>query len=1133
MNLRKLLAPLSIAILMSLCVHQAFSQNVAVFPQMGHSAGVSSVSFSSDGKHILSCSYDGTIKLWDAAKKRELRTFNGHLSAVYAASFSPDGKTIVSASTGGSIKLWDTDTSLEIRNFGNKFELKWPDVELPNGQSVTFSPDGKYIAANYWSNEYDYKYEDNYNGYYRAVKIWNVATGLETMEFSGETGYIAFSPDGKHIITGLRIFDIGSGKKVKTFSEDSSRIYYVSFSPDGKQVVSCHDDGIIKLWDAVSGRILRTFNGGPGRFYSITFSPNGRQIASGSSHNEIKLWDAVTGLEITTFTSHSDQVLSVAFSPDGRQIISGSFNGEIKLWDVYNGIEITNISGHTFRAFSTVFSPDGKRIVFGSNNGKIKFWDIINGSENRTFMSNSGNIISIAISPDEKQLATGSWNESVKLWDTSGGKEIKLLPANFHYNDFIRFSSDGKLIDYFSIDDGIKIWDSYSGVEIGSFNRYPMVLSLDFSKIASSPWKEPIKVQNTTNGREINNFPIDTDKADVLAFSPDGKQIAASWLNTDYDENNEKIYESIIKIWDIATGNEVMKFSFDSTIVSCLEFSPDGKQLVSGSYDEIIRLWNIANGREIRTFKGHIFEISFISFSPNGKYILSGSNDILDRTARLWDCATGHEINVFNGHPYWARYEVFSPDSSKMVSISTDGTVRLWETATGKEIAQFISFTDGEWIAITPDGYYNASPNGDKYLNVRVGNNVYGIDQYRNTFYRPQIVEARLQGRPDPMRIPGTIHDIAINEPPAIVISNPGKDATVSTGQVELAVTVIDQRQPIKSIKVLVNDRLVGSEEMRSLSGTRGLSQVGAGISVTEKLNRIEFRFPVTLTAGANRIEVRAENQFSEGYEHVDVHCTMPFSGRNELPNLRILSIGVNSYKDKQIPNLRYAVNDAKAIVDIFKTQEGRVYRSVEHLLIADGSSKLPTRENIIDGFDWLRRAGERDVKLLFIAGHGMIDEIDGFFFLPYDAEIYEDGRIRTAVAIPARDIQSVLDLPGQKLVFIDACHSEGTSNRMTRGVNNEQLVRSLRNDSSTVIFTSSRGSQTSQEDPKLGHGVFTYCILQGIKGAADLFKEGKVTMKALDLYVSHEVPKLTDGKQEPTTATPDGYINFVIAEIK
>jgi len=148
---------------------------------------------------------------------------------------------------------------------------------------------------------------------------------------------------------------------------------------------------------------------------------------------------------------------------------------------------------------------------------------------------------------------------------------------------------------------------------------------------------------------------------------------------------------------------------------------------------------------EIRSFSGY----SGI-FSPDGRQILLSS--LYDKTIKLYDANTGMELGAFSGHTSYVYSITFSPDGKQILSGSGDGTVRLWDVSSGKEIAQFISFNDGEWIVITPEGYYNSSPNGDKYLNVRVGNNVYGIDQWRKTFYRPDIVEARLAGNADSPR---------------------------------------------------------------------------------------------------------------------------------------------------------------------------------------------------------------------------------------------------------------------------------------------------------------------------------------------------------------------------------------------
>jgi hypothetical protein len=472
------------------------------------------------------------------------------------------------------------------------------------------------------------------------------------------------------------------------------------------------------------------------------------------------------------------------------------------------------------------------------------------------------------------------------------------------------------------------------------------------------------------------------------------------------------------------------------------------------------------------------------------------------------------------------------------VSGADDGTTRIWDAATGREIAQFIGFTDGEWVVITPDGYYNASPNGDQYINVRVGNAVYGIDQYRQTFYKPQIVEARLSGNPDPVRVAAdaSIQNAASFAPPVVVIRSPQGGSAFTAARTELSVSVADQHQPIKSVKVLVNGRQVGSDDMKSLTGSRGLTVVSAGINVTENENRVDFRFPLSLDPGTNRIEVIAANDYSEGRDTVEVNYRGGAGQQNILPNLWILAIGINRYDDSAIPNLDYAVNDARGIIEVFKAQEGKVYGKVNSLLIADGAALSPTRDNIIDNLGFLKRAGQRDVVLLFIAGHGMNDDGGNFFFLPSDAGFNADGSIRQSRAIPNRDIRSILDVPGHKLVFIDACHSEGTSGRKARAVENNRLVRELK-DESTVIFTSSLGTELSQESREYAHGLFTYAIIEGIGGKADLLPsqapDGVVSMKELDTYVSQRVPELSGGAQHPTTDTPGGYVDFTVAEVR
>ncbi|GBU27668.1 hypothetical protein R84B8_01205 [Treponema sp. R8-4-B8] len=423
---------------------------------------------------------------------------------------------------------------------------------------------------------------------------------------------------------------------------------------------------------------------------------------------------------------------------------------------------------------------------------------------------------------------------------------------------------------------------------------------------------------------------------------------------------------------------------------------------------------------------------------------------------------------------------------------------------------------------------------------MRVGNNVYGIDQYRSTFYRPQIVEARLQGRPEPVRVITNIQNANSFKPPVVVINSPKNGAVLSSSQVELSVTVVDQNQPsqpIKTVKVHVNGKLISSEAMKGISGVKGGDLEPTGIRFNENTNRAEFKFNLTLEPGKNLIEVFATNPYSEGRDSVEVTYRQPVTAQNTKPNLWILSIGVNNYDDKvHFSPLKYAVNDAKAIIDFFKAQEGKSYAKVNTRLIADGTSIPPTVTNIQDGFSFLRQAQPNDVVMLFMSGHGVNDQYGNFYFMPSDAA-FENGTIKDSKVISFGQIQSVLARPGRKIVFIDSCHSAGTGSGLIQRVNNDRLINSFKDNSSikdsAVIFTSSRGDQTSWESDQYKHGVFTYAILQGLKGEADLMKKGVITATALELYIKDKIPALTEGQQTPYVSRPEGLDEFEMAVLK
>lgn len=292
-------------------------------PLQGHAWGVNSVSFSPDGRHIISGSHDSTLRLWDASTGKPVGLpFQGHTDFVYSVAFSPDGRRVVSGSADYTLRIWDADSGRPI--------------------------------------------------------------GSPLRGHTGRVNSVAFSPDGHLIISGaddktLRIWDADSGRPIGTpLRGHSSHVTSVAFSPDGRLIVSGSRDGTLRLWNASSGRgIGSSLQGFTDRINVVTFSPDGRYIVSGSADKTLRLWDASSGKQVSSpMSGHQGEVISLAFSPDGRIIVSGSADRTVRLWDANSGQPIGQpIPGHSGTVNSVAFSPDGRRIVSGANDQTLRIWE--------------------------------------------------------------------------------------------------------------------------------------------------------------------------------------------------------------------------------------------------------------------------------------------------------------------------------------------------------------------------------------------------------------------------------------------------------------------------------------------------------------------------------------------------------------------------------------------------------------------------------------------------------------------------------------------------------------------------------------------------------------------------------------
>ena len=297
------------------------------------------------------------------------------------------------------------------------------DLAIKRGvHSVAFSPDGSTVAS------------DRSN----TIRLSDAVTGQEIeMEknfwvafqgnFTADINSVAFSPDGRMIAGGINesevicIWSATTGEQLRSMRENAPNALHwvntVAFSVDSKIVASGSEDGNLYLWDVATGRRLKTITEDTENIFSVAFSSDGRTLASGNAGNTIRLWNIATGEKLKTLIGHTNWVFSVAFSPDGQTLASGSWDKTIRLWDTTTGQQLKTLTGHTFTVWSVAFSPDGLTLASGSQDETIRLWNIATGEQIATLTGHTGPVKSVAFSPDGVTLASGSKDSTVRLWD--------------------------------------------------------------------------------------------------------------------------------------------------------------------------------------------------------------------------------------------------------------------------------------------------------------------------------------------------------------------------------------------------------------------------------------------------------------------------------------------------------------------------------------------------------------------------------------------------------------------------------------------------------------------------------------------------------------------------------------------
>jgi WD40 repeat protein len=1107
--------------------------------QLGHTNAIDALAFSPDGRLLASGGHDSIVKLWDVRTGSEFRALAGHGNTVTSLAFSRDGKTLVSASLDASIRFWDVESGKSIRV-----------VQRPAGVNcIAVSPDGRVLAS---------------CGMEPEVHLWNFATGENIKVLRGHTRVVnsaSFSSDGRFLATGgndntIRFWELPSGREVRSISLPALHV----LPPDAK-----------------TGKPMETHQAyNTDCVTSVVFSPNNSMVASVSYSVKhyavngiafaIALWD-VGGRQvrvIDTFMGggpasfifmpdHNSVAGTVSFSPDGKTLLATGFDYSIKQWDVNTGLLVKPIPVITWdeppeKAHETLvkfqsmrwdpprlptFSPDRKTAAFVLENS-ILIWDVAAPRQISYLGALTTSVSSVSLSPDGHTLATANGFRPTRLWDLLTGGSPRILDRGVFPPgaSSVAFSPKGDLLasaalDIYQTTGSVDLWDSGTGRKLRTLtgtSSDPVGVAFDSTgaKLAVGRLDDAVSLFDVASGTKIRTFDSTTLSDNHVALSEDGRilahvasgKISVRIPHTEVSPTENPAFQALLKdessshvtVWNSQTGAVLMSEKGNEESFWSVALSRDGKLLAVAGTKTF--LWNVATHRLIRRFDA---VTGAVAFSPDGTMLAGGDGADI----RLWDLVTGAEIALLRGHQGRITSLSFGKNG-RLASGAQDGSARLWDVAKKEEIAALFSVGDSDYAIATPENYYMTSRSGLRGVAFRLGVRTFPFDQFDLRYNRPDKVLERLGASKNliqPLRALAEDRARRLGfdseklgddfHVPELKIVDPGPPLSFERPVVHFTVRASDTVYELNRLNVFVNGVPIHG---------------AAGVGLTNLHTKaVEREITVPLTSSQNKIQVSVVNE--KAVESLAETIDVTYTGTAVDPKLYLLSIGVSGY---MLPenNLRYPAGDARAVEQFWHSGAGR-FKSAITRIIQDRDA---TRERIRAAKSFLQQAGIDDVVVLFFAGHGVLDKDGNYYFGTWD---FNPGTPADR-GLPYAEIENLLDglSARKKLVLIDTCHA-GSDDQ-------QEILRErfadLRRGTGAHVVAASGGLHQAQELNEFGSGAFTFALLEGLRGKADVNSDGEVNVAELRNYVSQRVQELSHGQQRPSVRAENLDLDFSLA---
>jgi RNA polymerase sigma factor (sigma-70 family) len=483
-------------------------------------------------------------------------------------------------------------------------------------------------------------------------------------------GKVLAVPDQHGII---HVLDTATGKKCCALQAKGVRVRSLALSSDGRVLASlCRGAGArdtVQLWDVAAGKATRTVAADQKILRGVAFTPDDRTLAT-VGWTEVRFHDVSTGRERGRARGVKSFAPGVAFSPDSKTLATAEmYSNAIHLWDVGTVTRKPSPTGHTNQPWQVAFSPDGRRVCSGGEvDGTVIVWDAATGRPlvqvrrggwvRGCVFSGDGRVLYSCWDGDELDFSDGTTGRrlhAVKL-DDPDRPDTEQSARRMHLSD------DGKTLVAFSdpsarkpgarVERGLLVtgWDTTTrkprfrrhrnqvdfGIAVSPDAR--MLALAQGGRVEHDKGGEgmgPVLIEDLASGEHLLDLPAVDGQTWPLAFSPDGRLLAAcTFGRTARPGGGLGPQAHTLRLWEVATADEVLVLP--TVLNARAAFSPDSRVLAVSAPGRAILLWDLRRGKELRRITGFGGSVTCLAFSPDGQRLVSG---LSDSTLLVWDVA--------------------------------------------------------------------------------------------------------------------------------------------------------------------------------------------------------------------------------------------------------------------------------------------------------------------------------------------------------------------------------------------------------------------------------------------------------------------------------------------------------------